>query len=98
QPPRAVFNRKNARVVTGMPAQENLDKRQEWRNRNRDRFNESKKRNYAKGRRYARHTREFWSDWEILQIAADDRPSDRELARTLRRSVQAIQVKRSRLK
>lgn len=69
-----------------------------WRKRNRDLFNLMKKRNYAKGAEGVTKTKQPWTDSEIDEIVASDRPCDRILAKKISRSVQAIQVMRSRLR
>jgi hypothetical protein len=53
-------------------------------------------RNYAKTRKGAVNSGRFWSQNEILAIQ-DRSCTDRELASRLGRSVQAIQVKRTKL-
>jgi hypothetical protein len=54
--------------------------------------------NYARGAVHDRRSRRRWTTDEERQITAPDRPSDRELAKQLGRSVQAIQVKRTEMK
>lgn len=68
-----------------------------WRDSNRDQWNEGKKRNYAQGRENASNSKESWTSDDDSAICAENRPSDRELAKQLGRSVQAIQVRRTRL-
>jgi hypothetical protein len=69
-----------------------------WRNANRRIFNEQKKRNYARGKGDVRKEKSGWMIYEDEMILSPRRPCDRELARELERSVQAIQVRRSRLR
>lgn len=56
-----------------------------------------KTRYYARGRAHADNGRSPWSEKEILLIL-DRKSNDSHLAIILGRSVQAIQVKRSKLK
>lgn len=57
--------------------------------------NEARRKNYAATR--VDLPRRPWGQEEDRQIMAADRPLDRELAKKLQRSVQAIQIRRSRL-
>ena len=57
-----------------------------------------KKRNYSQTRKGAVNARDGWTLEQLRQITAEDRPIDRELAMKLGRSVQAIQIARSRAK
>jgi hypothetical protein len=65
------------------------------------RYRYPQKRNLERRRYYARlaqgcpNAREPWSKQDIEAILAPNRPSDRELARSLGRSVQAVHVRRS---
>ena len=68
-----------------------------WRNRNRRTFNAQKKRNYRRGD-HGTPYRRAWTTADLLAITSDGRPSDRTLAVLLRRSVQAIQVMRARIR
>jgi hypothetical protein len=78
---------------------ENMCKRCPPRNttEGRKRRNAMRKANYARGRKWAAKKRRMYSRFEMLAIRESKLP-DRELARIFRRSVQAIQVKRSKLK
>jgi hypothetical protein len=69
-----------------------------WRQANPERFNEHKKNNYAQTRKNAHNSSLPWSKNEEAAITAEARPSDRELSKKLGRSVQAIQIHRSRMK
>jgi hypothetical protein len=69
----------------------------DWRNRNRDTWNGAKRRNYEKGAAHQHNAHRHWTKQEDQAIMAPDRPRDRELARVLGRTVQAIQVRRTRL-
>ena len=68
-----------------------------WRSKNRDKVNEQKKRNYKQTVRNAHNYKKQWTKEEEKMIL-DHNISDRELAEQLGRSVQAIQVRRSKLK
>jgi len=70
----------------------------DWRRANRDRFDRSKKRNYARGKKNPFNEKQEWTIEDSMRIVAPDRPNDRKLAEELGRSVQAIQVWRCRLK
>lgn len=72
--------------------------RQIWRINNRDKRNEQKKRNYERGGTYIPNYRMKWTAEMEREIMAQNRPHDRVLALKLGRSVQAIQVKRARIK
>jgi hypothetical protein len=69
-----------------------------WRHANRQRFNQQKKENYARGRGNVSNERQGWMIHEDDMIIDPLRPCDRRLAKELGRSVQAIQIRRSRLK
>jgi hypothetical protein len=60
-----------------------------------ERRNASRKANYDQTRVDLPYR--FWGAEEDKAIMAADRPSDRELSAKLERSVQAIQIRRSRL-
>lgn len=68
----------------------NVDKATKYRNSQR-------KGNYAKGRIYANSRKKRYSD-EELEMVLDHSIADIELAKRIGRSVQSIQIKRSRLK
>jgi hypothetical protein len=74
----------------------NYEYNKKWRLRNPDKRNKGKKINYSKTRKNAKNTGRPWGDHEVRRIFSTDRPSDRELSVELGRSVQAIQVKRSK--
>lgn len=65
-----------------------------WRLRNTKGRNSQRKRNCTQSRAWSSHEKEPWALHEIMEIAAENRPSDRELSKKLKRSVQAIQNKR----
>lgn len=65
-----------------------------WRKLHPEKWRRLRKENYARGRINCYRRRAPWSNEEDLRITAPDRPSDRELALELGRSVQAIQVRR----
>ncbi len=56
--------------------------------------NASRKRNYAQTAKYERR---IWTEEEDKRVLAHDVP-DRQLSSEIRRSVQAIQIRRTRLK
>lgn len=56
--------------------------------------NAQRKRNYAKTAKYERR---IWTDEEDKRVLAHDIP-DQQLSSEIRRSVQAIQIRRARLK
>ncbi len=68
-----------------------------WQKTHPEARNTIKKRNYARGKTSTSKKREQYLSDEIQLILAKER-SDRELAKLLGRSVQAIQVKRVRIK
>lgn len=68
-----------------------------WRKTHPKTRNEGKKRHYAKSRVGARNKNARWNLQDETLILAEDRPIDAKLAVTLGRSVQAIQVKRTKL-
>ena len=67
-----------------------------WRTNNPLKRNEMRKKNYAATRKGAVNSKRLWSGEEIIKIFSPDRPCDRVLANQLGRSVQAIQIKRSK--
>ena len=67
-----------------------------WRNNNRDIFNEEKKRYYSKSARDAYNFKKQWTHEEDNLVLKHE-ISDAELAKQIGRSVQAIQIRRSRL-
>ncbi len=66
------------------------------RKRHPDLRNVQRARNYKLGALDTSKGSQPWREDEIELILKDDGPTDRELARTLSRSVRAIQIKRSR--
>lgn len=74
----------------------NYEYNKEWRKRNPDKRGVDRKRYYAQFQG-APNTRKPWTEAENLRVLAHDIP-DRELAKELGRSVQAIQVHRGRIK
>lgn len=66
-----------------------------WRKNNPDQWNKIKKANYKQTRPKISIYR-YWEDYEITLILNSKR-TDRQLAKILKRSVQSIQIKRSRL-
>lgn len=64
-----------------------------WRTENPDKAREIRKRNYAKGRIAASNGKNLWLPEHVSLILTSEL-TDRQLALQLRRSVQAIQVKR----
>ena len=70
----------------------------EWRKKNREKHNAHKRRNYAKGALHDTNSCLPWTVKDTQLIMAKDRPCDRVLAKKLGRSVQAIQVRRSKVK
>lgn len=72
-----------------------------WRQRHPKKRQADKMRYYRKHRYYPQRREQrkvWWSPSEIELITAPNRPPDRILAKQLSRSVQAIQVKRSKLR
>lgn len=59
--------------------------------------NEQRKSNYERGAVFSVRQREPWTEMEIAEVEAHSVP-DSELARRILRSVQAIQVKRWRIR
>ncbi len=68
-----------------------------WKNKHPVEVNEHKKKNYAQSRVNAVNKRNLWTLKEIDEILTSPL-SDRELSEKLGRSVQAIQVKRTKCK
>jgi len=69
-----------------------------WRLKYPKKRNLQKKRYYKKSTVGAKNSRTQWIAKEMDSIIAFDRPHDMVLAKELKRSVQAIQIKRSRIK
>lgn len=69
-------------------------KRNEYRKKNREKRNESRKKNYQQTAKYMRR---IWSDEED-KLVLEHSITDRELSQKIERSVEAIQVRRTRLK
>lgn len=68
-----------------------------WRLANPKTRNRQRKTHYAKTRDAANRGQE-WTNAEMEAITADDRPADKILSGNLGRSVQAIQVKRAKIR
>ena len=68
-----------------------------WRDKNREATNEMKKRNYHISTKYAVNNKMPWTK-EEEKLILEHSMTDRQLAQKLGRSVQAIQVRRSKLK
>lgn len=68
-----------------------------WRNNNPQAWAAQKKRNYKLGKPLGAKPRRVWTSHEDILITMPDRAEDRELAKKLHCSVQAIQVRRSKL-
>ena len=68
-----------------------------WRDKNKEAHNEMKKRNYHMSTKYATNNKRPWTKEEEKMIL-EHSITDRQLAQKLGRSVQAIQVRRSKLK
>lgn len=82
------------------PAPRRLTKaeyKKRWRRNHRDRYDEAKKRYYGRFQEGAWNTWGRWTAGECERVLAHDRP-DRELAKELGRTVQAIQVCRAKLR
>lgn len=58
----------------------------------------SKKRNYERGARHRWNAHLWWKPEHDAMITAPDRPTDRESAKVIGRTVHAIQVRRSKLR
>jgi hypothetical protein len=69
-----------------------------WRLNNPDKRAAAKERNYKRGQSHQTHRRRAWTPEENEEIMALPRPSDAELAQTLKRGVRAIQIQRAKLK
>jgi hypothetical protein len=82
----------------GKRKRKNYPSNKAWRENNRKVFESSKKKNYAKTREFAVNDGKIWLKMDERMITASGRPCDRILAKKLGRSVQAIQIRRSRLK
>jgi hypothetical protein len=65
-----------------------------WRNGHRDVYQDGKKRYYARGRVFAKNGGRIWKSEDECLIVAPNRPCDREIARRIGRSIDAIQVHR----
>ncbi len=70
-------------------------KQRKWRLANPKNRNESRKRNYSLSRKYAKRRKKRWTETEIEMILDPTGPLDRILSQRLKRSVQAIQIKRA---
>ena len=68
-----------------------------WRINNPEKWAAQKKRNYRKGKPATAKLRQPWTEREDELITSLNRPEDRDLARSLNRSVQSIQARRSKL-
>ena len=68
-----------------------------WRRANREAFNRHKKRNYAQTRDNAVNVGQRWTIDQTNMVLAHE-ISDRELAAKIGRSVEAIQVRRAKVK
>ena len=66
-----------------------------WRRENVDLRNAFRKKNYEKGAKYKKNHRTPWTQEDIARIISPDRSTDRELAKELGRTVQAIQTRRA---
>ena len=69
-----------------------------WRKKHPQKHREERSRYKEHGRRFASATRRLWSEQEDTAILEEVRPSDRALAQQLRRSIDAIQIRRVRLR
>lgn len=67
-----------------------------WRDKRRDLWNMQKQRNYAQSRG-GKVTRRRWTEEEDQQVLNGNEASDGALSKHLNRTVQAIQVRRSKL-
>lgn len=68
-----------------------------WRQNHPASWSRQKKRNYARSRKEARRAHQRWSLADEIMICTPQRPCDRVLSKKLGRSVQAIQVHRSKI-
>lgn len=68
-----------------------------WRAKYPEKRTELRKRNYGISRKTARNSKHFWSVYDLEAVVRHDVP-DRELGKRIGRSVQAIQVMRSKMK
>lgn len=69
-----------------------------WRKKHRIQFNNWKREYNQSSQASARNSGSEWSSVEMAAIVATDRLSDRELSRKLGRSIQAIQVRRCKIR
>ena len=69
-----------------------------WRQRNPEKYNKSKSLNYARGATNTKNARTEWTGSEDKRILDPLRPKDRDLAEEMGRTVQAIQIRRCRIK
>lgn len=72
------------------------EQQKRWRLRYPDKRSAMRRRNYQRGMRDARRGYQPWTQEEDIKVLAHS-VTDRELARDIGRSVQAIQIRRSRL-
>lgn len=76
---------------------DNYQRKKKWRKKYPEKRAAERKKNYEKGRKFDKNTRASWTSEHEGMITAADRLPDRELAKNLGRSVQAIQVRRTRV-
>lgn len=72
-----------------------------WREENPEKRKAEKKKYYKKNREHPKNQRmsgTFWTEEDLFLIISTKKESDAIIARIIGRSVQAIQVKRSKLK
>ncbi|MFA7254216.1 MAG: hypothetical protein WC107_06735 [Patescibacteria group bacterium] len=76
---------------------EKISSARTWKKRHPDRRNALRKANYRSTVKNARNSHKPWEPEEDSAIIAANRPRDRELSALIGRSVQAIQVRRTKL-
>jgi hypothetical protein len=74
----------------------NYEVKKLWRKKNPKARNAERKKYYARFRDSGTNAGSEWTERELEMIMAPDRPFDRDLAALIGRSVQAIQIMRSR--
>jgi hypothetical protein len=67
-----------------------------WRRKNPEKWQRQKTRYYRRSRTGSK--RKEWTEEALDLITAEDRPSDQALSKRIGRSVEAIQVKRSKIR
>jgi len=94
--------RRSKLVHSSGPSEELRQKQREhskkWRKKNPKSRNRRRAKNYALGALHNMNSRKPWTPEDDQAITAADKPTDRELAKTMNRTVRAIQTRRGKLK